>query len=86
VKQFVPCPGRGAAFFTMHRRAGTQGDGGGGPSRIRRFMPRASTSSRPYQPKKGVDGRPYQPKKGVDGRDKPGHDGSGRVARRLAVA
>ncbi len=27
-KQCVSCPGRGAAFFTMHRRAGTQGDAG----------------------------------------------------------
>jgi hypothetical protein len=26
VERCVSCPGRGAAFFTMHRRAGTQGD------------------------------------------------------------
>jgi len=25
-QQCAPCPGRGAAFFTMHRRAGTQDD------------------------------------------------------------
>ena len=28
MKQSFSCPGRGAAYFTMHRRAGTHGDAG----------------------------------------------------------